>query len=272
MRIPRRHPAAVLIVLAAALVVAGCGGSSSSGSGGSSGNGVASKSPRDIVSTAANALDQVHSFHLDGSGKIDGRPATLSGDVSIPGRMSLTVREGPAVAQIIAIQKNTYLKANKGFWAANANNNAATIAADRWIAMPPGSFAQSGLPLSFMSSKTLGHCALESHLGTLTNGGSTDFHGRQAVIVVDQGDVPGATPGKLYVATTGQPLPLAVQQTGPMKPGGKPDPVCHETQSDVSGNGGGPSLVTFSDYNAPVTIDPPKGAVSIQSLLGQASG
>ena len=88
-----------------------------------------------------------------------------------------------------------------------------------------------------------------------------------SVVLVDKGNVPGTTPGKLYVATTGDPLPLRAIQTGPQAPGGTPDPRCHETKDDVN------STTRFSDlrlsnYDAKVQIEAPPGAVDLTQLSG----
>ena len=79
--------------------------------------------------------------------------------------------------------------------------------------------------------------------------------------------MPGSSPGKLWVATTGAPLPLRTTQTGPPKPGGTPNKTCKETAEDVSGNTTAGSA-TFTQYNSAPAITAPPGAVDINTVGG----
>jgi hypothetical protein len=66
----------------------------------------------------------------------------------------------------------------------------------------------------------IGRCMIGTHLGTLSKVGTGEVDGKPTVVIEDKGDVPGGAPGKAYIATKGEPLPLRVTQTGRRRPAG----------------------------------------------------
>jgi hypothetical protein len=78
-------------------------------------------------------------------------------------------------------------------------------------------------------------------------------------VVVDAGDKPGTTPGRLYVATRGESLPLRIESTGATRPGGLSDPRCGGS-SGVDDSG---TDVTFTSFNRRIRITAPSGAISV---------
>jgi len=282
---------------ALALALAGCGGSgsgSSSSTGSSSAassaasatasatatatatstipagtdNGVASKSGKEIIAASEAALGQVHSFRIDGTTVDGGRPSTITGEVQIPGRLSVTLLSGPTSAHIVTIDDKIYFNANTAYFVAQ-KASAAVIQqlSNRWVSFPTGAGPSLGSLSAAVNSTTVGQCLIAAHLGTLTVKGAGSVNGQPAVIVADAGDVAGSSPGRIYVATTGEPLPLRTVQTGSVKPGGTPNKTCDETAVDVSGSTSA-STATFSQYNSAPAISTPPNAVDITSLSG----
>ncbi len=82
-------------------------------------------------------------------------------------------------------------------------------------------------------------------------------------MILDKGDRPGTSPGRLYVAATGEPLPLRTIATGPERPGGKQDPLC---DSDTPTRAG--VEVLFNRYNEPWTSTAPPDAIDLGKLSG----
>ena len=78
--------------------------------------------------------------------------------------------------------------------------------------------------------------ALGQH-GKLANKGETDYHGQKVVEIEDttQG-------GKLYVAATGDPLPVALK------------------------GGAQQGRIAFDDWNADATVEAPKGAIDLSQF------
>jgi hypothetical protein len=83
------------------------------------------------------------------------------------------------------------------------------------------------------------------------------------VIVADRGDLPVSTPGKLFVAADGPPLPLRLVLTGRKRPGGTPDRLCGETHISPSASTAGD--LRFSRDNEPVTITAPAQALDVKA-------
>ncbi len=260
----RRRSAWPLVALT--VVLAGCGGGSSTAS-----TATASQPAARILAEAQAALGQVLSFHIVGRTIQSGRAATISGDIQIPGRLRVTLHQGQGAAQIIVIGADVYLNANAPYFA--AQGSPATVAsriANRWVKLPPGGTSGIGTLLAATEPSTIGHCVVAAHLGTVSVKGRGTLSGQPVIILADRGDVPGSTPGLLYVAASGPPLPLREVQTGRQVPGGKPDAVCHETQADVSGSTTA-NVVNLSEFNRAPAVTAPAGAIDLATLAGSST-
>lgn len=218
----------LLLVLLATL--AGCGDSSSSG------NGVASKSPIEIISAAKTAADSANSVHVAGS--IVNAGTTIALDMELlrgtggRGRLS---QDGLSF-ELIEVGGSVYIKGSPAFYSHFAGGAAAQLLQGKWLKAPAntGSFATLG---SLTDLRKLLDSTLSSH-GTLAKGSTSTIEGQEAVGVKDL-----SRGGTLYVATTGKPFPLQITK---------------------SGSGGG--KVTFSHWNAPVTVTAPANAVDLGQL------
>jgi hypothetical protein len=220
---------ALLALLLAAS--AGCGGSSKKS------NGVASKPADAIVAAALAATNSAKSVHVSGTIPENGRQLTL--DLHIAGSRggSGWMAEKGARADIVRIGPKAYMKGSAAFWISFGGKAAAQILAGRWIvgSATSGNFA-SLTPLTDLHKLVGG--MLSSH-GKLVKGATTTIAGRSVIAVTDtttQG-------GTLYIATTGQPYPVELVETGASA--GK---------------------LTFDQWNAAVTLTAPKGAVDFSKL------
>jgi hypothetical protein len=248
----------------AAVVLGGCGAGAPASRLGSL------RSPAHILAQTAAALDRVHSFHLQGTGMdAGGLPVTFSGDFSIPGRLALTISENGQTFALKLVGGDAYLRANAQYWvAAGSTANAVALLADRWVKVPVASAPGLAQFRALTEPSTLGRCAIESGLGTVTVGGNTVIDGVPAVVLIDHGDLPGTSPGRLYVATSGASLPLLVTQSGPERPGGAPDRACGQTQNRSSS--GTSSSLIFSRYDLPLRITAPAQALDLSQLKAAA--
>jgi hypothetical protein len=216
-----------LCALALMIAISACGGGGSS-----SDNGVASKSPQQIVTAATQAIDSVKSVHVSGSTTSGSTPVSL--DLSLvsgqggKGQMSI----GGASFQIVATGQTVYIKAGASFWQRFANAQAARVLADKWLKAPAsGQFAAFA---SLTNLTQLFNQLLSTH-GTLQKGSTTTINGKKAIAVTDK-----TRGGTLYVATTGKPYPLKI------------------TKGGTSGG-----TVTFDQINQPITLSAPSGAIAI---------
>lgn len=244
--------------LAAAVVVSACGG------GGGGDNGEASKSPQQILADVRAALASVHSFHFGGAEVEPGGRAEVFGDVALPGKLHATLRQGSQTLELIYVGGKAYFKANAAFWTANGNPQAAGLFADRWVHVPAAQTSALASLTDITDPAKLPDCLVGGPHGTLSRQGTDTVGGQPAVVLVDADRVPGGAPGKLWVATTGAPVPLRAMQTGPAEPGGSPRP-CHEETNGSTTTG---SDLTFSAYGAPVAITAPADAIDLSTLSG----
>jgi hypothetical protein len=213
-----------------ALLLAGCGSSSSSG------NGVASKSPTQIVEAAKAAAAGAVSAHVAGSIVSGGKPISLDMElVAGKGGKGRIAVEGLSV-QLIEVDKAVYINGSSAFYSHLAGSAAAQLLQGKWLKAP----ASNGNFASFSSLTNLGELVgstLASH-GALTRSPVTTVDGQKVVGVTD-----AAKGGTLYVATTGTPYPIELAKTGA---------------------GGG--KITFDRWNRPVTLAPPASSININQL------
>jgi len=188
----RRRLVGGLGILAIGFAAAGCGGSSS--------NGVASKSPAQILQTAATAMKAAKSVHLAGSiiqaGKTIKVDMTLYSNGDVNGGFS---ENGPTVS-IIKIGSMDYIKTSSGFYQSQgASAQLAGLMAGKWIEITDSSvglgstFSLAGLANSITKNRK-----------TLSAGKTSTVNGQPVVSIV------ASDLGVLYVATTGTPYPVEV--------------------------------------------------------------
>jgi pimeloyl-ACP methyl ester carboxylesterase len=256
---------------AIAIAVAGCGGSghpasSTSSSTGTAGAGTSGERAARLLAAAEAALDRVHSFHLRATSTIATLKVSVAGDVVLPGKISVVVRDGASVIELRAIGSSVYFRANRAYLASTGSTGAALAElSGHWASTTAAQLPTVGDLAALASPTTLGLCLLGQRLGTLSVGAPSSVAGRRAIVLIDAGDRPGSAPGRLYLAASGPPLPLRLTSTGPSRPGGSADPACHQPSSASS------TVVTGSDefitdVNAPIRISAPAGAASIESL------
>jgi hypothetical protein len=224
----RRLTPAVLFALGA---LAACGGSSGSGSS----NGVASKSPNQIVSDATSAVSSVDSVHVSGKILSGGQSVTL--DLNLVngkgGRGSMS--QNGLGFQIVSVGPEVYVNGSSAFWTKFAGSTAAQLLSGKWLKAPATGQLSSLATLTDVSK--LFNQLLSSH-GKLATGKTTTVRGQQVVAVNDT-----TNGGTLYVATSGKAYPIEISKT----------------RSD------GGQLV-FDRFNQPVSLTPPANAIDISQL------
>ena len=220
--------------LLASAAMSGCGSSGRSAAGAS--NGVASKSPQQIVAAALAAANGARSVHLAGSGLSASTPITLDLHLAAGQGGRGTVSENGLTFELVVLGPSVYVKGSPAFLRQTGGAAAAQLLAGKWLKAPSSnaSFAQVAqlADIHKLFSATLG-----SH-GTLAKGATTTVNGQPAVAVNDttQG-------GTLYVATTGTPYPLEIAKSGT-----------------------GAGKLVIDQWNEPVTLTPPPNAVDIGQL------
>jgi hypothetical protein len=227
---PRSPARAVLGALLACAVLAGCGGSSSAG------NGIASKSPAQIIAAAKAAADAAATVHIAGTIINEGKPLSIDMELLAGkgGRGRITI-EGVSIS-LIRVGGAVYINGSQAFYRHVAGAAAAQLLQGKWLKAPEnsGNFASLAqlTELGKLIDTTLG-----SH-GTLARGATTTVDGQKAVAIndVSQG-------GTLYVATTGSPFPIEIAKRG--------------------GSGG---RIVFDRWNQAVTLTAPANAININQL------
>jgi hypothetical protein len=239
------------LLLVAILTAASCGGSS--GPAGSSGStatttpatvstaaatGEAAKSADQILADARQAARAARSVHV--VGRVPAQGSTIVVDLRLAagkGGAGRFVLNGDTVA-LIRIGASLYLKADARFFERNgAPAGSGQILGGRWFKAPSsGNQAASfGSIRELTDLRQLVDRALTPE-GALTKGPTTTVGGVPAVTL-------RSPKGSLAVSLRGAPYPLRIL----------PD-------------AGRPGQLAFRDWNAPVSLSPPAGAIDIAKL------
>lgn len=213
-----------------ALALAACG---SSGSGSS--NGIASKSPDQIVAATRSAVAKVSSVHVAGTVASSGTKVAL--DLNLVngkgGRGSMT--QNGLGFQIVAVGPEVYINGSTAFWRATAGAAAAQLLSGKWLKAP--ATGQLASLATLTNVQKLFNQLLSSH-GKLSKGKTTTVQGQKVIGVTDT-----TNGGTLYVAATGTAYPIEISKTG--TDGGR---------------------IVFDHFNQPVSLTPPAHAVDISNL------
>jgi hypothetical protein len=224
-----RLGSAALSVLVA-LAVAACGSS-----GGSSSNGIASKSPDQIVAAATNAVSNASSVHVSGSVPNAGQQITL--DLSLVngkgGKGSMS--QSGLSFQIVSLDQEVYINGSTAFWNKFGGATAAQLLSGKWLKAP--ATGQLASLSTLTNSHKLFNQLLSSH-GKLSKGKPTTIQGQSVIPVTDT-----TNGGTLYVATSGTAYPVEI-----VKPG----------------TDGG--HISFDGFNQPVSLSAPANAIDISQL------
>ena len=225
-------PALTLTIAAA--TIAGCGGGSSSG------NGIADKSPTQILAATKQVSDAAKSVHVSGSLVSGGTPISIDVDlIAGQGGRGKLSQSGLAF-ELIAVANTVYIKGSPSFYKHIGGSAAAQLLQGKWLKAPAGSsgFASIG---QLTNLRQLVDQTLADH-GALTKSGTTTIAGQKVVGVTDK-----SNGGTLYIAATGKPYPV-----------------------QISRNGSGTGTITFDRWNEQVTLAVPANAIDIAQLQAAA--
>jgi hypothetical protein len=225
-------PALSLAIVAA--TIAGCGGGSSSG------NGIADKSPTQILAATKQVSDAAKSVHVSGSLVSGGTPITIDVDlIAGQGGRGKLSQNGLAF-ELIEVANTVYIKGSSSFYQHIGGSAAAQLLQGKWLKAPASSsgFASIG---QLTNLRQLVDQTLADH-GTLSKSGTTTINGQKVVGVTDK-----TKGGTLYIAAIGKPYPM-----------------------QISRNGAGTGTITFDRWNEHVTLAAPANAIDIAQLQAAA--
>jgi hypothetical protein len=220
-----------LVAVLAAGAIAACGGSS-----GSSGNGVAGKSPDDIVKASSNAIQTAKSVHVSGALSDGGQSIKLDLNILSGKGATGSMSQNGLSFKIIAVGKFVYINGSPGFWKHFGGNAAASLFQGKWLKAPSTNSDFASLA-SLTDLHKLAQSLLTGH-GSLSKGSTSTVNGQKVIGIKD-------SQGQLYVATTGKPYPIQIAKSGASA-----------------------QHVDFDKYNATVNLAAPSKSIDISQLQG----
>lgn len=232
-RMRDRSTISVALAALVGLVIAGCGSSS-----GAKDNGVAAKTPGQVIAAATRAVDALHTLRVSGA-VADGSSSTaIKLDLNLVAGRGATgsMAENGLSFKLITVNGSVYINGSPSFWRQFGGAAVQRRLQGKWLKAP----ADHGQFASFSSLTNVHKLVanlLDGH-GALTKGAVSMLGGQKVIALRDE-----AKHGTLYVATTGTPYPLRIVN---------------------SATGGGE--LDFSDFNRAVTLTPPASSVDISQL------
>jgi hypothetical protein len=227
---PTPRAAGLLLGLALGLgAIAGCGGSTAD-------EGIEARTPAQILAASQLAAEAAGSVHVAGTIVSAGTPITLDLSLLAGSGARGRISEKGLGFEVIRSGEALYIKGSEALYRQLASASAARLLAGRWLKVPAHSPGFASLS-SLTNLRTLIDTTFANQ-GAPTKGSLTTINGEGAVAVSDR-----ARGGTIYVATTGLPYPL-----------------------QVIGSATSPGTVSFDDWNGPVTLAPPPGAIELGRL------
>lgn len=247
---------AAVALTAGGLGMTGCGSDSAATSsataaattGTAADNGVASLGAKEILAKATDAANGASSVRI--AGNIDQGGQQISLDLTV-GKDTADGTLGIKGQQVdVRLVGGTfYMRAPAAFYESLGKTGGAAIGqlvGGKWFSVPLDNSAAAQQFASFQAftDKSTLFDSLLKDAENATVKGTGDVSGQPVVLLDD------AKGGTLAVATTGEPYPL-----------------------QVSGSGDGSAgTINFTDWNAPVNVTAPAGAIDIGGLLGGGDG
>jgi hypothetical protein len=239
-----------ILTTAATLLAAGavgaCGGSSShttvaatpgTATAPISGNGIAARSPAEILRAALSAAASARTVHVAGHVVSHGSPLVFDLRV-VAGRGSIgeLATQGLRV-KFVALGPVMYLNGGEHFWRKFLSQTLAQRLNRRWVQVPSTANVAGIARLANLRA-LFGEFLLRR--ATFVKGPTVLVHGQQVLAIhsLTRG-------GTLYIATTGAPYPI-----------------------EVRGSPKHPGRVVFDQYNRPISLQAPPGALTASSSGG----
>jgi hypothetical protein len=207
----------------------GCGSSSQ-------GNGVAAKTPAEIVAGAKVLADAASSVHVSGSIVSGGSPITFDLYL-VAGRGGRgQVSEKRLSFELIRIHGTVFIKGSPAFYRHIVGAAAAPLFQGRWLKASASSGSLASLA-SLTDLRQLADATLSGH-GALAKGAKATVYGRKVLGLTDT-----SKGGTLYVATTGPPYPI-----------------------ELTTGGAGAGRIVFDRWNAPISVLAPANTLDLTQL------
>ncbi|HEY4280997.1 MAG TPA: hypothetical protein VGM91_22475 [Conexibacter sp.] len=200
-------------------------------------NGVADKNAEEILTAARTAALAAGAVHVVGELGNTGLDLSLVRGEGAVG----TISQGPTRFDIVYVGRAVYLKADDDFYRQLGGEAAVELLAGKWLKVPAGGrdFSQ------FAQLADMGQLMTQALKpdGAIAKGKAATLDSGKAIGLTNRG-------GTLFVATTGDPYPLQISQTGGAEGAGK---------------------VVFDRWDEPVELSAPADAIDISELERTAS-
>jgi hypothetical protein len=184
--------------LAGGMVLSGCGSSSS---------GLANQPARQILQQSVKALTRSKSFYVTGDGANGLTKLSVALRLFSNGSFYGTLDDGGTRIEIVGVAGQIYIEAPVAFWEKGGLTSSFANQLNGKYAKLPAS--ESGSLDEFTYAKVASQ--LSNQKGQVTDGGTKSVDGQQVIDVLLRN---GTTTGHVYVAASGTPYPVELDDLG----------------------------------------------------------
>jgi hypothetical protein len=216
-----------LALVVAVLALAGCGGSA--------GNGVASKTPAEILAASRAAATSATSVNVVSKASEGPLAITVNAQLTSDGGRAQVSLLGLAF-EVIRIGGTVYVKGSPSVY--RRLGITAKVPQGSWLQAPAGGPMSQLAAFTDLSGEL--NRILPAHNDVLASGASTTLDGQHAL---ELNATAKLFKGTLYIATTGKPYPIKLTKHG------------RETGQS-----------TFTEWNKPTTLNPPTNTIKLSQL------
>ncbi len=224
--------------------LAGVGGFTVLGTSGIAGaasrNGITAKPTSQIVQTALNKTTSVRSVAFVLSGTTHGQPINIEGTAGKTAGAA-TIMLGSGTIDVALVNNTVYFKGDESFYQEQGSSaSEAAQLAGEWVSAPTSNSQFSQFD-QFLLVKSLFIQAAQGSTGKgiqYTKLGNATINGTPTIKIAIRDPKKASNDGIAYVSTTGTPYLIRVAQSG--------------SQGDT---------LTFSDFNEPINVEAPQGAI-----------
>jgi hypothetical protein len=222
----RAYAGVPLAAVLTALALAGCG---------SAGNGIASKTPAEILAASRAAAATATSVHVESNASEGPLTATLNVQLTSNGGRAQVSLLGLAF-EVTRIDKTIYVKASPSVY--RRLGITAKVPDGAWLEAPASGHLAQLAAFTDLSGEL--NRILPARNDVFAKGASTTLNGQHALQLNATAKL---FKGTLYIATTGKPYPIKLTKHG------------RETGQS-----------TFTNWNKPTTLNPPTNTIKLSQL------
>lgn len=176
----------------------------------------------------------------------------------------MTSTQGASTLDYVYVGRAAYLRGNADYWRArHASSRVLAAVSGRWVRTTAASTPALSPLAAVTDPSRIASCLLHGHRWLVASPPRVTVDGRPAFALAESGAGVGSASSRLYLSTSGPPLPLRFDRTRRYRPRS----VLASGRGGAAAPASARASITFSRFDQPVQISPPRGAIGLARLV-----